>query len=111
MGGVGVASLAGSGIVYAVNQGEYDTWRDEGRKLAERMNSDPASVSPGEWNQLLERENTLRNRDATALGLAVLGGALTITGAALWFTAPKPAESGVTLRVGDRTWLGYSGRF
>lgn len=111
VGGVGVASLAGSGIVYAVNQGEYDSWRDEGRKLAERMNSDPASVSPGGWNQLLERENTLRNRDATALGLAVLGGALTITGAALWFTAPKPAESGVTLRVGDRTWLGYSGRF
>ncbi len=111
VGGVGLASLAGAGVIYAVNQSEYETWRDDGQRLAERMNARSPDVSAGEWNQLLERENALRNRDAAALGLAVLGGALTVTGAALWLTAPAPAETGVTLQVGERAWLGYSGRF
>jgi hypothetical protein len=109
--GAGIASLAGAGVVYALNQAEYAAWRDDGRALAARMSAEPSAVSPAEWNGLLERENALRNRDAAALGLAVLGGALTLTGAALWLTAPSPAKSGITLQVGERAWVGYSGRF
>jgi hypothetical protein len=109
--GAGLASLAGAGIVYALNQGEYSDWRDDGRTLASRMRAEPSSVSPADWNGLLERENTLRNRDAAAIGLAVLGGALSVTGAALFLTAPAPASSGITLRVGDRAELSVSGRF
>jgi hypothetical protein len=109
--GAGIAGLAGAGIIYALNQGDYADWRDDGRALAERMSAEPSAVSAAEWNGLLERENALRNRDAAALGLAVLGGTLTLTGAALWLTAPPPAVSGITLRVGERSWVGYSGRF
>jgi hypothetical protein len=106
----GIASLGGAAALYLVNQGAYDDWRDDGSTLAKRMSAGEP-VAAGDWNQLLERENALRNRDAAALGLTVLGGALLTTGAALWLTAPAPATHGVTLRVGKTSWLGYSTPF
>lgn len=107
----GVVSLGAAGALYAVNQNAYDEWRDDGSDLASRMSSAPGDVSAGDWNRLLERENTLRNRDAAALGLTVFGGLLISTGAVLWLTAPHPATSGVTLRIGKAPWLGYSAPF
>ena len=105
-----VVSLGSAAALYFVNQGAYDDWRDDGSALAKRMaRNEP--VAAGDWNGLLERENALRNRDAAALGLTVLGGALLTTGAALWLTAPHPATRGVTLRVGRTSWLGYSAPF
>jgi hypothetical protein len=106
----GAVSLGGAAALYLVNQGAYDEWRDDGTTLAKRMSAGEP-VASGDWNQLLERENALRNRDAAALGLTVLGGALLTTGAALWLTAPAPATQGVTLRVGKTSWLGYSTPF
>jgi hypothetical protein len=106
----GVVSLGSAAALYFVNQGAYDDWRDDGNTLAKRMAADEP-VAAGDWNRLLERENALRNRDAAALGLTVLGGALLTTGAALWLTAPHPATRGVTLRVGKTSWLGYSTPF
>ncbi len=106
-----VVSLGTASVLYAVNQDKYRDWRDDGARLAARMASAPGSVTAGEWNELLERENALRNRDAAALGLAVAGGGLLATGAVLWLTAPRPATAGVTLRIGRSTWLGYAGVF
>jgi hypothetical protein len=107
----GVVSLGSAAALYAVNQSAYSEWRDDGSELATRMGSAPNDVSAGDWNRLLERENTLRNRDAAALGLAVFGGVLISTGAVLWLTAPRPATSGVTLRIGKSSWVGYSTPF
>ena len=107
----GVVSLGAAGVLYAVNQNAYGDWRTDGTSLADRMAQSPDQVSAGDWNDLLERENTLRNRDAAALGLAVFGGVLVTTGAVLWLTTPKPATSGVTLRVGKTSWVGYSTPF
>ena len=107
----GVVSLGAAGALYAVNQNAYSTWRSDGSELASRMAGSPSEVSAGDWNDLLERENALRNRDAAALGLTVLGGLLVTSGAVLWFTAPRPATSGVTLRIGKTSWVGYSAPF
>jgi hypothetical protein len=107
----GVVSLGAAGALYAVNQDAYSEWRDDGSELASRMSSAPSDVSAGDWNRLLERENALRNRDAAALGLTVFGGLLVSSGAVLWLTAPRPATSGVTLRVGRSSWVGYSAPF
>jgi tetratricopeptide (TPR) repeat protein len=107
----GVVSLGAAGALYAVNQSAYAEWRDDGGELATRMSSSPSSVSAGDWNRLLERENALRNRDAAALGLTVFGGLLISSGAVLWLTAPHPATSGVTLRIGKSSWVGYSAPF
>jgi hypothetical protein len=106
----GVVSLGSAAALYLVNQGAYEQWREDGSALARRMAANEP-VAAGDWNRLLERENSLRNRDAASLGLTVLGGALLTTGAALWLTAPRPATSGVTLRVGKTSWLGYSTPF
>ncbi len=106
----GVVSLGSAAAVYLINQNEYDDWRQEGSALAQRMTAGEP-VGAGDWNQLLERENALRNRDAAALGLTVVGGALLTSGALLWLTAPRLATSGVTLRVGKTSWVGYSTPF
>lgn len=106
----GVVSLGSAAAIYLINQGEYDDWRHQGNVLAQRMSAGEP-VAAGDWNQLLERENALRNRDAAALGLTVLGGALLTSGAVLWLTAPRLATSGVTLRVGKTSWVGYSTPF
>lgn len=107
----GVVSLGAAGALYAANQSEYGQWRDDGRELASRMSSASSDVSAGDWNRLFERENALRNRDAAALGLTVFGGLLISSGAVLWLTAPRPATSSVTLRIGKSSWLGYSTPF
>jgi hypothetical protein len=107
----GVVSLGAAGVIYALNQGAYSEWRDDGRSLANRMATTPDQVSAGDWNQLFERENALRNRDAAALGLTVFGGLLLTSGAVLWLSTPSPATSAVTLRVGKSSWVGYSTPF
>jgi tetratricopeptide (TPR) repeat protein len=107
----GAVSLGAAGAIYAFNQSAYSEWRDDGRLLASRMTTAPDQVSAGDWNRLLERENALRNRDAAALGLTVFGGIMLTSGAVLWLSAPRPATSAVTLRVGKVSWVGYSGDF
>jgi hypothetical protein len=107
----GAVSLGAAGAIYAVNQSAYGEWRDDGRTLASRMATAPDQVSAADWNRLLERENTLRNRDAAALGITVFGGLLLASGAVLWLSAPSPATSAVTLRVGKVSWVGYSAPF
>jgi hypothetical protein len=107
----GVVSLGSAGVLYAVNQSAYGEWRDDGSELASRMASAPDQVSAGDWNRLLERENALRNRDAAALGLTVFGGLLLTSGAVLWLSAPRPATSGIQLRIGQTSSLAYSAPF
>jgi hypothetical protein len=109
--GIGVSGLVVAGVLYAINQRAYDDWKDEGTKLAERMSTVTNQVSAGEWNALIERENTLRARDQVALGSAVAGGAFFAAGAVLWLTAPNSPTRGVTIQVGRAPWVGYSGRF
>lgn len=104
----GVVSLGAAGALYAVNQSAYGEWRDDGSELANRMASAPDQVSAGDWNRLFERENALRNRDAAALGLTVFGGLMLSSGAVLWLSAPRPATSAITLRVGKSSSVGYS---
>jgi hypothetical protein len=107
----GVVSLGAAGVIYAINQPQYREWRQQGSQLASDMANNPGEVSAADWNALLEDENALRNRDAAALGLTVLGGALLATGAVLWLTAPQPATSGVTVRIGKTSFVGYSAPF
>lgn len=108
--GLGVSGLVVAGVLYGVNQSAYDDWEAQGTKLAERTKTMPTHVSAGDWNRLLERENTLRARDQIALGSAVSGGAFLAAAAVLWLTAPSPA-AGVTIQLGRTQWVGYSGNF
>jgi hypothetical protein len=84
----GAVSLVGGGVVFWINQRDYAEWHEDSRALGTRLQQDPGSVSAAELDELLQRENSLRNRDALSLGLAVAGAALGISSAALWLTAP-----------------------
>ncbi len=103
---VGAASLVGGGILFWVNQADYAEWRDDSRTLGTRLNQDPDSVSTAELDSLLERENSLRNRDAVALGLAIAGTALGLSSVALWLSAPDPdAPVQISARLGQQLTL------
>lgn len=111
VGAAGAVSLGASAVLYGVNQAGYRGWREDSAALASRMRADPSSVSVREWDELFDRSNGLRNRDALALGGAVLGGALVSAAAVLWLTAPRAPDLGVTLHVGRTTTVGYAGAF
>ena len=109
--GVGAAGLSIAGVLYAINRDAYASWRDEGTELARRATEVPGSVGVSDWDGLLKRENTLRNRDSVALGSALLGSALLLTGAALWWSAPSEPTQRVHLQIGKAPWVGYSRSF
>jgi len=109
-GGVALASLTAAGALYLSNQKGYDDWNRDSQAFATRLRNAPAP-SGRELDDLLARENTLRNRDALALGLAVFGGVLGTTSLALWLTMPKAVPNHLTLQLGSSPWLGYSGSF
>ncbi len=103
---VGAASLVGGGVLFWVNQAGYAEWREDSRALGTRLNQDPDSVRTAELDSLLERENSLRNRDAVALGLAVAGTALGLSSVALWLSAPDPeAPVQLSARLGQQLTL------
>lgn len=108
--GLGIWSLALATIVYARNQRQYQDWNRRAQRFAARLNSEEAPTR-GELDQLLAQENSLRNRDAWALGLGVLGGALSVTSAALWLSAPGAEPARLSFQVGPNNWLGYSSAF
>jgi hypothetical protein len=98
--------LVGGGVLFWVNQAGYAEWREDSRALGTRLNENPDSVSTAELDSLLERENSLRNRDAVALGLAVAGATLGLSSAALWLTAPDPdAPVRLSARLGQQLTL------
>jgi PEGA domain/TPR repeat len=108
-GGVALASLTAAGALYLSNHKGYEDWHRDTRAFAGRLNTPGASGR--ELDSLLARENTLRNRDAWALGLAVFGGVLGTTSLALWLSAPQAAPSRLSIQFGSSPWLGYSGSF
>ncbi|HEX2873657.1 MAG TPA: PEGA domain-containing protein [Polyangiaceae bacterium] len=110
VGGVGLASLATAGILFASNQRGYADWRRDSQRFADDLGAS-GMATPAELDRLLERENTLRNRDAWALGLAVIGGAMSVGSAVLWLSSPQTEESGLSLQLLPAPRLGYSGRF
>lgn len=109
--GAGAAGLGIAGVLYAMNRDAYASWRADGTALAQRANAMPQSVGIADWDDLFRRENTLRNRDSVALGSALLGSALLLTGAALWWTAPTEPTQNVHLKIGKAPWVGYSRSF
>lgn len=110
VGGIGVASLATAGILYASNQSDYADWRRESRAFADHLG--PAGSSTrSDLDRLLQRENTLRNRDAWAIGATVFGGAMCASSALLWLTLPGGEPGALSVRVGPDPWLGYAGTF
>ncbi|MDF3067332.1 MAG: hypothetical protein K0R38_2933 [Polyangiaceae bacterium] len=109
--GAGAAGLGMAGVLYAMNRDAYASWRADGTELAQRANAMPHSVGISDWDDLLRRENALRNRDSVALGSALLGSALLLTGAALWWTAPTEPTQNVHLKIGKAPWVGYSRSF
>jgi tetratricopeptide repeat protein/PEGA domain-containing protein len=109
-GGVALASLTAAGALYLSNQKGYDDWNHDSRAFATRLQHVPGP-SGNELDSLLARENTLRNRDALALGLAIFGGVLGTTSLALWLTVPRADSNHFTLQLGSSPWLGYSGSF
>ncbi len=109
-GGIGVASLAAAGILYASNQRAYADWRRDSRSFADELGS-PASATRSELDELFQRENTLRNRDAWALGLAVFGGVMSASSAVLWLTLPSADAGHVSARLGPEPWIGYGDTF
>jgi hypothetical protein len=110
IGGVSLASLATAGILFLSNQRSYADWRRDSQRFADDLGAS-GMATPAELDRLLERENTLRNRDAWALGLAVFGGAMAASSAVLWLSLPQAEASGVTLQLGPAPRLSYSGRF
>jgi tetratricopeptide (TPR) repeat protein len=109
-GGIGVASLAAAGILYASNQRAYADWRRDSRGFADELGP-PTSATRSELDQLFQRENTLRNRDAWALGLAVFGGVMSASSTVLWLTLPRAEAGHVSARLGPEPWIGYGGTF
>lgn len=109
-GGLGVASLVVAGVIFARNQAAYDDWNQRSQNFAARLGTATAPTRQ-ELDQLLARENTLRNRDAWALGLGVLGGVLSAASAALWLSLPGDDEQRVSIQLGPNRWLGYSTNF
>lgn len=109
--GAGAAGLGIAGVMYTINRNAYADWRADGTKLAQRATAMPGSVSVSEWDGLLRRENTLRNRDSVALGSALVGSAFLLAGAALWWTAPTEPTQRIHLQIGKTPWVGYSGSF
>ena len=103
-------SLLISAMIFAKNEADYDDWNRRSQSFAARLDTlgPPAAR---ELDQVLARENELRNRDAWALGLGVLGGLLSATSAALWLSLPKAEPPRVSLQFGPNPWLGYSSSF
>lgn len=110
VGGVGLASLATAGVLFVSNQQGFADWRRDSQRFADDLGAS-GMATPAELDRLLERENTLRNRDAWALGLAVFGGAMAASSAVLWLSLPQAEASGVSLQLGPAPRLSYSGRF
>lgn len=108
--GLGVSSLVAAAILFAENQAAYDDWNRRSHDFATRLGS-ANNPTPRELDRLLARENTLRNRDAWALGLGVFGGVLSVASATLWFTLPGAEPRRVSIQLGPKPWLGYSANF
>lgn len=109
-GGLGAASLTAAAVLYATNQPRYEDWRQDAQEFASRLESSSPPTAR-EFDNLLDRQNELRNRDAATLGLAVFGGVMVAGAAALWLTLPSKEPARLNLSLGPTPWLSYSQAF
>jgi hypothetical protein len=92
LGGAGLAAGTVAAVLYVSNNGAHTDWQRDNRDFVERFNRDPRSVNATELDALIERENSIRDRDTLAVGLSVLGGAALVGAAVLrlWPSASPP---------------------
>lgn len=107
LGGVGLTGLTLGGVLYVSNQARWEDWQRDSRRRLSASSAAPAR----ELEEVLAQENTLRNRDAWALALAVAGGVMGASSAALWLALPDAQTGSVDIRWGEHAWVGYSGTF
>jgi hypothetical protein len=91
IGGVGLAVAGSATVLYVTNTQRYAEWRADSRQFVSEYARDPNATTPLGFATLLERENSIRNQDAIALGLGVLGVTLLAAATGLYFTAEAPA--------------------
>jgi hypothetical protein len=99
--GTGVAAVLAAGAIFLYNNDVQGDWRAENERLVTRWHDDPASVKPRELDDLLNKENGIRNRDAAAIGLCVFGvmSLAVATASFLWSDAPsEPSYSSTAKR-------------
>lgn len=109
VGGVALAAGTTSAIVAIDNAARYSEFRLKNRAFALNHANQSTAEATRALDELLVEENSIRNRDALALGLGVAGGALFATSLALWLTAGS-SQPTVTV-TGSGAQLGYRGRF
>jgi len=109
VGGVAIASGAVAVGLAISNAGRYEDWREKNRRFLESHASQSTAAAAQALDQLLAEENSIRNRDALALGMGVAAGTLLVTSIGLWLTASTHQP---TLTVtGSSAQLGYGSSF
>jgi hypothetical protein len=92
LGGSGLVAGTVAAVLFVANDGSHDDWKRDNREFIDRFNADPRSVSASELDALIERENSIRDRDMLAVNLAVAGGAALVGAAVLrfWPSSSRP---------------------
>jgi hypothetical protein len=90
IGSVGLAAAGSATVLYVTNTQRYAEWREDSRQFVAEYARDPTATTPLGFGSLLERENSIRNQDAIALGLGVLSVTLLAAATGLYLTADVP---------------------
>jgi hypothetical protein len=88
--GVGVATAITAAALYVDNGNRYSDWQSRTRKVVSTLPSDPNA--PDKLDQLLAEENSLRRRDAWALGLTVVSCTALTASAVLYLVGREPHD-------------------
>ncbi|RYZ03521.1 MAG: PEGA domain-containing protein [Myxococcales bacterium] len=108
-GGAAVVSGAIALALVVSNAGRYEDWRQKNRDFVEAHAGQSSPAAAQALDRLLAEENSIRNRDAVALGLGVAAGALLTASTALWLTAGAPEPTLIV--TGSSAQLGYRSAF
>ena len=109
VGGVAIASGAVALGLAVSNAGRYEDWREKNRKFVQSHAGQSTAAAAQALDDLLAEENSIRNRDALALGLGVAAGTLLTTSIALWLTS-RAHEPTLTV-TGRSALVGYRASF